>query len=195
MTAPPLPGGWRALRFRLADKVYGPGTRTSPWTWIGDERIAIGSLPTPETLPVLANHERVTHVVNCRSRAQAAFSGDLDVERAMFGPARVAHAPMWDHGRRQLPEAWAEAAEFAAEALGDPNAKVLIHCQRGRRRSVLVAYATLRLRGRDPETAARLLLAHRSEAHLVPAYRASVEEWLRTRPMPAPAGVDAGARE
>ena len=167
------------MRFRLADKVYGPGTRTSPWTWLGDERIAIGSLPTPQTLPQLANHEGVTHVVNCRARAQTAFSGDLDVERAMFGPDHVAHAPMWDHGRPQSSGAWAGAAAFAAEALEDPDAKVLIHCQRGRRRSVLVAYATLRLRGRSPEDAARFVLEHRREAHLVPAYRASVEEWLR----------------
>ena len=179
MTGSALPRGWRALRFRLADKVYGPGTRTSPWTWIGDERIAVGSLPTPESLQELANHEGVTHVVNCRARPQTAFSGDLDMERAMFGPDHVAHAPMWDHGRAQSSDAWADAAEFAAEALEDPDAKVLIHCQRGRRRSVLVAYATLRLRGRNPEDAARLVLAHRREAHLVPAYRASVEEWLR----------------
>jgi protein-tyrosine phosphatase len=179
VTGSALPRGWRALWFRLADKVYGPGTRTSPWTWIGDERIAVGSLPTPESLLELANHEGVTHVVNCRARVQAAFSGDLDMERAMFGPDRVAHAPMWDHGRPQSSGAWAQAAEFAAEALEDPNAKVLIHCQRGRRRSVLVAYATLRLRGKRPEEAARLVLAHRREAHLVPAYRASVEEWLR----------------
>ena len=57
-----LPPGWRARRFRLADRVYGPGTRTTPWTWIGDERIAIGSLPTPESLPTLANHEGVTQM-------------------------------------------------------------------------------------------------------------------------------------
>jgi hypothetical protein len=44
-----------------------------------------------------------------------------------------------------------------------------------------VAYATLRLRGRSPEDAARLILSHRREAHLVPAYRASVEEWLAER--------------
>jgi len=181
MIASMLPNGWRALRFRLTGKVYGPGTRTAPWTWIGDERIAVGSLPTPESLPQLANREGVTHVVNCRARAQAAFSGDLDMERAMFGPDRVAHAPMWDHGRPQSSEAWAEAARFAAEALEDPNAKVLIHCQRGRRRSVLVAYAVLRLRGHGPEDAARLLLFHRKEAHLVPAYRKSVERWLEDR--------------
>lgn len=182
MSAPEFPRGWRATRFRLTDKVYGPGTRTTPWTWIGDERIAVGNLPTPETLPELANHEGVTHVVNCRARAQTVFSGDLDMERAVFGADRVAHAPMWDHGRPQDPGAWADAAEFAAAALEDPEAKVLIHCQRGRRRSVLVTYATLRLRGHDPDEAARLILAHRREAHLVPAYRHSVEEWLRGRP-------------
>ena len=176
-----LPGGWRALRFRLADRVYGPGARTTPWTWIGDERIAVGNLPTPESLPHLANHEGVTHVVNCRATAQTAFSGDLGMERVIFGSDHVAHAPMWDHGGPQSPDAWAGAAEFAAEALNDPNARVLIHCQRGRRRSVLVAYAALRLRGHSAENAAELILSHRKEAHLVPSYRASVEEWLRHR--------------
>jgi protein-tyrosine phosphatase len=189
-----LPGGWRALRFRLADKVYGPGTRTTPWTWIGDERIAVGNLPTPESLPALANHEGVTHVVNCRAVPQTIFSGDLDMERGIFGDGNVAHAPMWDHGRRQPAEGWAQAAEFVAEALEDPNARVLIHCQRGRRRSVLVAYAALRLRGRSPEEAAELILAHRKEAHLVPAYRASVEEWLRHRSaVPAEPGAPSSA--
>jgi predicted protein tyrosine phosphatase len=182
-----LPRGWRAARFRLTDRFYGPGTKTAPWTWIGDERIAIGSLPTPETLPKLADEDGVTHVVNCRARAQTAFSGDKDMERAVFGDDHVAHAPMWDHGRSQSPEAWADAALFAAEALNDPTAKVLIHCQRGRRRSVLVAYATLRLRGHSSEEAARLILSHRKEAHLVPTYRANVEAWLATRA--ASAGV------
>lgn len=180
-----LPRGWRAARFRLTNRFYGPGTKVSPWTWVGDERIAIGSLPTPDSLPVLADREGITHVVNCRAKAQTAFSGDKDMERAIFGADHVAHAPMWDHGRPQDPQAWADAAEFAAEALDDPNAKVLIHCQRGRRRSVLVAYATLRLRGHSPEDAARLILSHRKEAHLVPAYRKSVEDWLASRAVSA----------
>ena len=168
----------------MANRVYGPGTKTAPWTWIGDERIAVGSLPTPDSLPRLANHEGVTHVVNCRAAPQTAFSGDLDMERAIFGANHVAHAAMWDHGRPQDPDSWAHAAEFAAAALDDPNAKVLIHCQRGRRRSVLVAYATLRLRGHSPEDAARLILTFRKEAHLVPTYRANVEDWLRSRQPP-----------
>ena len=176
-----LPPGWRAARFRLVNRFYGPGTKTTPWTFVDDERIAIGNIPTPESLLELADKEGITHVVNCRARVQTALSGDKDMERAIFGADHVAHAPMWDHGRTQPPEAWAEAAEFAAEALNDPAAKVLIHCQRGRRRSVLVAYATLRLRGHTAEDAARLILSHRKEAHLVPAYRKSVEDWLAER--------------
>ena len=66
----------------------------------------------------------------------------------------------------------------------DPNARVLIHCQRGRRRSLFVAYAVLRLRGRSPEVAARDLLTHRHEARLVPTYRKAVEEWLATGAAP-----------
>ncbi len=125
--------------------------------------------------------EGVTHVVNCRASLQTAISGDLAVERALFGPSRVAIAPMWDNGRRHPPRLWAPAAMFAAEALDDPEARVLIHCQQGRRRSVLVAYAVLRLRGHSGEDAARLILSHRAEARLVPAYRATVEDWLAGR--------------
>lgn len=181
MTSHSLPPGWRSRRFRVADRLYGPGTRTRPWTWIGDTRIAVGSLPTPSSLFVLRDEEGVTDVVNCRAEAQVRVSGDRDMEQAIFGREHVAHAPMWDHGRPQDADAWGSAAEFAARALEDPEARVLVHCQRGRRRSVLVAYATLRLRGYSPDEAARLLNLHRREAHLVPAYRKSVEDWLATR--------------
>lgn len=177
------PGGlsgplWRRLQFAVTDTVYGPGAKTTPWSWLGTERIAVGNLPTPRSLPVLRDEIGVTHVVNCRAAAQTAFSGDLYWERRTFGPDRVAVATMWDHGRPQDPEDWAPAALFAAEALEDPDARVLIHCQRGRRRSVLVAYAALRLRGLSPDDAAHLILRHRRESHLVPEYRESVESWL-----------------
>lgn len=55
---------------------------------------------------------------------------------------------------------------------------VLIHCQQGRRRSILLAYAVLRLRGHPPDRATGLIALHRSEAQLVDAYLASVERWL-----------------
>jgi protein-tyrosine phosphatase len=176
-----LPSGWRAARFRLANLFYGPGTKTRPWTWIGDTRVAIGSLPTPTTLAVLKDREGVTHVVNCRADKQVRLSGDRDMEQAIFGADHVAHAPMWDHGRPQREEAWTGAAEFGARALEDPDAKVLIHCQRGRRRSAMVAYAVLRLRGLSAAQAARAILLHRREAELVPAYRTNVEDWLSSR--------------
>ena len=70
---------------------------------------------------------------------------------------------MWDHGRHQPPRLWAPGARFAAGALDeDPDAGVLIHCQQGRRRSAMVAYAVLRLRGHDPAEAARLVLVARA---------------------------------
>lgn len=173
--------GWRLCRFRVVSRVYGPGTATSPWTWIGDTRLAIGSVPTPTSLPILRDQEAVTHVVNCRASAQVALSGDMDMEQALFGAANVAHAPMWDHGRSQDPAAWTGAAEFAARALDDPGARILVHCQRGRRRSAMVTYAVLRLRGMSPEDASQAVLRYRREAELVPAYVANVEEWLSGR--------------
>ena len=149
-------------------------------SWIGDERIAISAVPPVRTVAGLAE-QGVTHVVNCRPRAQVRWSGDLAAERAAFGPGRVAHAPMQDHGLRQRPAAWAAAACFAARVLDDqPQAGVLIHCTAGRRRSAMLAYAVLRLRGHDSTGAAALVLTYRTEAELVPAYVRSVERWLAT---------------
>jgi len=88
---------------------------------------------------------------------------------------------MQDHGLRQRPEVWAAAARFAARVLDDqPQAGVLIHCTAGRRRSAMLAYAVLRLRGYDRTRAAALVLGYRTEAVLVPAYVRSVERWLAT---------------
>jgi protein-tyrosine phosphatase len=161
--------------------------RTPPVSWIGDERIAIGRMPPARVMPLLAD-QGVTHVVNCRARAQVRWSRDLAAERAAFGTARVAHAPMWDSGRSQRPGLWADAVSFAARALDeDPEARVLIHCHGGRRRSAMVAYAVLRLRGRSADEAARLVLTYRPGAELVPAYVNSVEQWLEAeqrRPSP-----------
>jgi protein-tyrosine phosphatase len=153
--------------------VVGPGL-----SWIGDERIAISGVPSARMVADLPG-QGVTHVVNCRPQALVRWSGDLAAERAAFGPERVAHAPMADHGLRQPPAAWAPAACFAARVLdGQSPAGVLIHCTAGRRRSAMLAYAVLRLRGHDPGQAAALVLRYRPQAMLVPAYVRSVEQWL-----------------
>lgn len=170
--------GWRQRYHRYSTGLYGPSRRTSPLSWVGEERLAIGSLPTAATLYGLPA-QGVTHVVNCRSIAQTRFSQDLAMERVVFGPSRVVHAPMWDFGRPQPPRQWAAGASFAAQALAsDPHAAVLIHCQQGRRRSVMLAYAVLRLRGHAPDQATALIMRHRLEAELVDTYVTSVEEWL-----------------
>jgi protein-tyrosine phosphatase len=149
-------------------------------SWLGDERIAISAVPLAAAVPNLAELG-VTHVVNCRPRMDVWWSGDLAAERTAFGPGRVAHAPMQDHGLRQRPATWSEAARFAARVLDDhPQAGVLIHCTMGRRRSAMVGYAVLRLRGHDRSEAATLVLRYRTQAELVPAYVRSVERWLAT---------------
>lgn len=154
-------------------------------TWLGDERIAIGSVPDPALLEQ-ARREGVSHVVNCRAELQTHISQDLWATRQLFGAEKVSHAPMWDSGRPQSPDNWAESALFAARALdADPDARVLIHCQQGRRRSAMVSYATLRLRGRSPEEAAAAILDHRLVAQVVPEYQASVERWLAKRSIAA----------
>jgi len=149
-------------------------------SWIGDERIAISGVPPAQMVACLAE-QGVTHVVNCRPRVQVRWSGDLAAEQAAFGSGRVAHAPMQDHGLRQRPAVWAAAVCFAARVLDEqPQAGVLIHCTAGRRRSAMLAYAVLRLRGHDRTRAAALVLSYRTQAVLVPAYVRSVERWLAT---------------
>jgi protein-tyrosine phosphatase len=169
---------WRQWYHGYSTRHYGPDPRYTWLSWIGDQRIAVGSVPTAATLPRLLD-QGVTHIVNCRSIPQTWVSQDLAVERALLGPARVAHAPMWDSGRPQPPRLWSAAAHFAARALTDDlTARVLVHCQQGRRRSVLLAYAVLRLRGLSPREATALLTQHRVEAEIVDTYTASVERWL-----------------
>jgi len=96
----------------------GPGAAGAALSWIGDERIAISGVPSARAVAGLAG-QGVTHVVSCRPRAQVRWRGDLAAERAAFGPGRVAHAPMRDHGLRQRPAVWAAALvlHYRAEAV------------------------------------------------------------------------------
>jgi protein-tyrosine phosphatase len=174
------PHGWRARLSRCSIGLVMSDPHSAVLSWVGGERIAISGMPTLHAVPQLAD-QGVTHVVNCRARPQVKLSGDLAAEREAF-PGRVVHAPMWDLGQRQRPRLWAEAAAFAARALAeDPQARVLIHCHWGKRRSAMLAYAVLRLRGHDVESAAALVLRYRPQAELVPNYVRSVENWLAAR--------------
>jgi len=165
----------------LSTRVYGPRSGCLGYSWIGDERLAVGGVPVGDAVWRLAD-EGVTHVVNCRAPLQTRISQDLWAERRVLGRDRVIQAPMWDSGRPQPAALWSPAVEFAHRALqSDPEARVLVHCQQGRRRSAMVAYAVLRVRGHAPDEAARLILEHRPQAHLVPEYVAGVERWLSAR--------------
>jgi protein-tyrosine phosphatase len=177
-------GGWRQAHFRIVGRFYRPRPDVTWLSWIGDHRIAIGTMPTHETLRKLRDNG-VTHVVNCRSTLQTWISQDLGVERDEFGASCVVHAPMWDFGRAQPFRLWSAAAQFCTRVLAeDERARVLIHCHQGRRRSSMLTYAVLRLLGHPPDEAAALIASHRLEAELVRAYLDSVERWLATGTAP-----------
>ena len=74
----------------------------------------------------------------------------------------------------------ADLAEQGVTHVVNCRLRVLIHCTAGRRRSPMLAYAVLRLRGHDHTRAAALVLSYRTEAVLVPDYVRSVERWLAT---------------
>src|SRR5260370_34518020 len=86
--------GWCArVLGQLSPRSSGPGAGVPSLSWIGEERIAIGSVPPAGSVAGLAR-QGVTHVVNCRAREQVRWRGDLAAERAAFGVAREEHAPM-----------------------------------------------------------------------------------------------------
>ena len=184
--------GWSARLRRCSIGLIMSDPHAAMLSWVGGERIAISGMPARGAVSKLAE-EGVTHVVNCRARSQVKLSGDLTAERVAFGHGCVVHAPMWDLGLRQRPRLWAEAAAFAARVLAeDPHARVLIHCHWGRRRSAMLAYAVLRLRGHASDVAAQLVLNYRPQATLVPNYVRSVEGWLESvSRMAAPSAPDA----
>lgn len=164
---------------RVSTKLYGPSEGLRGFTWVPRyPRLAIGSIPVGREAEDLPS-KGVTHVVNCRKGLQNVISQDLWIEQQVLGADKVAHADMWDHGRPQQEESWVPAALFGAQALRDnPEARVLVHCQQGRRRSLFVAYAILRQMGFSEDDAAAAVLEARPRGHLVPAYRAGVEAWL-----------------
>jgi protein-tyrosine phosphatase len=173
--------GLRGLWHSVATRVYGPRHGLNGLNFVPGERVAIGAMPVAGEVLRLPDHG-VTHLVVCRARPQRMFSQDFWAAQQVLGRGNVAAAGMWDTGRPKGPEQWADAAEFAAQILqADPDARVLVHCQQGRRRSVMVAYATLRLLGRSEADAARGVIEARPMGRLVPAYRSSVERWLASR--------------
>jgi len=174
----------------VSTRIYGPRHGLSGLSFVPGERVAIGAMPVAGEIMRLPDHG-ITHLVVCRATPQTLFSQDLWAARTVLGKDNVAHASMWDTGRPKDPEHWSQAALFAAEALqANPEARVLVHCQQGRRRSVMVAYATLRLLGLSEAEAARGVLEARPMGRLVPAYRRSVERWLARRAAEATATSD-----
>ncbi len=166
---------------RVSTRIYRPGAALRGFSWVpAFPRLAIGALPVGPEADALPRHG-FTHVVNCRRGLQNVISQDLWIEQQVLGADHVVHADMWDSGKPQDEDRWVPAVLFAHEALqADPQAKVLVHCQQGRRRSLFVAYAVMRLQGFSADKAAAAVMEARPLGHLVPTYRDGVERWLES---------------
>jgi len=127
--------------------------------WV-TRRIAVGSgVCNVEDVAALIR-EGITHVVDCRMFASIDDGLYQNPSKLYIGtPIQWVHCPTNDPGVRPKPFMWFQrGVQFALEALIDPKARVLIHCDHGINRGPSMVYALLRvsgLAGADAERAIR----------------------------------------
>ena len=179
--------GVRVLRPRPCG-VPRPGADSPVLSWIRDERMAMSGVWAAQAVACLAG-QGVTRVVKCRPQPQVAWSGDLAAEWAAFGPGRVAHTPMHDHGLRQRPAVRA-VAYFAARVPDyQPQAEVLIHCsEAGAAVALGLAGKAVDVQG-CAELVARHLAPHAGNSAPATAGRRRISEYRQQS-----GGIGAGER-
>ena len=86
----------RSMRARRTSPrgVAGPAAAGAALSWIGDERIAISSVPSAQAMARLAE-QGVTHVVNCRPQAQVRWSGVRVHGSGVWGCCSVLTGSSW----------------------------------------------------------------------------------------------------
>jgi protein tyrosine phosphatase (PTP) superfamily phosphohydrolase (DUF442 family) len=120
-------------------------------TWIADD-LAIGGRVLDDEWPTIAK-AGVTAVIDCRAEARDPVEV-LD----RLGIAFL-HLPTPDSGSF-TPEQVAQGATWVHERLS-AGQRVLVHCQAGKGRSVLIGASALTLRGLSPDEALSLIRARR----------------------------------
>ncbi len=145
-------------------------------TWIATD-LAIGGQILPDEWPVLAK-AGVRAVVDCRAEAcdpvellrllGIAFRRVPTPDAGHFTPLQVAEAVDW------IERQWGEGR------------RVLVHCQAGKGRSVLIGAAALTRRGVSPDDALALIRARRPIVTPTPGQIARLREFAATQPLPLP---------
>jgi protein tyrosine phosphatase (PTP) superfamily phosphohydrolase (DUF442 family) len=120
-------------------------------TWIADD-LAIGGRVLDDEWPMIVK-AGVTAVVDCRAEARDPV--EL-LERLGIG---FLHLPTPDSGNF-TPEQVVQGATWVHQRL-TTGQRVLVHCQAGKGRSVLIGASALTLRGLSPDDALALIRARR----------------------------------
>jgi protein-tyrosine phosphatase len=146
--------------------------RDPPLDWqFVTERLALGgAIYTSANMRSLAG-SGITHVVNLQR--------EFD-DRSIVGETGVAVLSL-DCADDFLPkpcELFWDAARFTLEALRQPRARVLFHCQAGIHRSPMMLLAILRVLGHEQEQAIDLIAAARPQADFPDVYLDSIEDFL-----------------
>ena len=141
-------------------------------TWVTD-RIAVGGGIWNDEKMIEVVRAGVTHIVDM----QIEFD---DTSLAEPYGVKVLWNPTDDDFRRKSPELLQRGVDFALEALGDPEAKVFIHCAAGVHRAPMMTLAVLRALGWPLQDAIEIIETQRPVADFAQVYVESVEEFMKS---------------
>jgi protein-tyrosine phosphatase len=146
--------------------------RRMDMTWVTD-RIAVGGGIWNEEKMIEVVRAGVTHIVDM----QIEFD---DTRLAEPYGVKVLWNPTDDDFRPKPPELLQRGVDFAVEALGDPGAKVFIHCAAGVHRAPMMTLAVLRATGWPLQDAIEIIECQRPVADFAQVYVESVEEFMKS---------------
>jgi protein-tyrosine phosphatase len=160
---------------------YAPIVIDLDLTWITED-LAIGGAFLPTAIPVLAREHRIRAVVDLRAE-------QCDDRALLAGhQIRLLHLPTLDH--HPIEDLMlARGIAFIAEQLV-VGARVLVHCQYGIGRSVLLVLCALVERGMAPLDALTLAKQRRSCVSPSLAQYRAWSSWLEARGVAAPSFDD-----
>jgi protein-tyrosine phosphatase len=142
-------------------------------TWI-TERVALGgAIWNAQNMQDLTR-SGVTHVLNMQ------LEFDDRPLAAPFG-IRVLWNPTDDDFLPKPPELLERGVDFALEAMGDPQARLYIHCAAGVHRAPMMALAVLCAMGWEIEAAMVLIETRRPVVDFADVYVESVRHYLELR--------------
>src|SRR5271167_3669388 len=141
-------------------------------TWVTDQ-IAVGGGIWHEANMIEVVAEGITHIIDM----QIEFD---DTRLAEPYGVKVLWNPTDDDFQPKSAELFQRGVDFAMNALGDPEAKLFIHCAAGVHRAPMMALAVLRARGWSLLDAVKEIEEKRDVVDFADVYVRSVQEFMKS---------------